>query len=171
MNYSTLSIWQAIEHGYVVENDHLPSKFFPRLEAAVEKINGDIVLSFSAGLDENQHQSIIGTASVNVDVECQRCLEPFPLEVEVQFRWIPVKSEYEAELVGDDADVIIVEEADPVGFLYHVEDELLMALPIIPYHEDDEPCAGRDFLKNQEHLEEEDKKNPFAILTDLLDQK
>ena len=169
MNYSTLTIWQAIDQRLVVENERLPKKLFPRLEKAVESINGEVVVSFVAGLDENQHKSISGHASVNVDVECQRCLEPFATEVETDFRWIPVKSEYEAELVGDDADVIVIEDADIISFLYHLEDELLMALPIIPYHEDDQPCAGREFLKNQELPEEEEKKNPFAVLSDLLD--
>ncbi len=147
----------------------MPSKLFPRLEAAVERVNGDIILSFTAGVDDKQQESIIGRASVNVDVECQRCLEPFAMDVEANFRWVPVKSEYEAELIGDDADVIVVEEVDPVAFLYHVEDELLMALPIIPYHADDVPCEGREFLKNQELPEEGEKKNPFSVLTDLLD--
>ena len=169
MNYSTLTIWHAIDQRLIVENERLPKKLFPRLEEAVEAINGDIVLSFEAGLDENQHKSITGHASVNVDVECQRCLEPFPLDVNVDFRWIPVKSEYEAELVGDDADVIVIDDADIISFLYHLEDELLMALPIIPYHEENQPCEGREFLKNQELPEEEDKKNPFAVLSDLLD--
>ncbi|MHC5226419.1 YceD family protein [Ignatzschineria sp. LJL83] len=169
MNYSTLSIWQAIDQRYLIEKDELPAKLFPRLEEAVEKVNSDIVLSFKAGLDDNQHKSITGTASVNVSVECQRCLEPFAVDISVDFRWVPVKSEYEAELIGDDADVIVVDEVDPVGFLYHLEDELLMALPIIPYHDDNEPCEGREFLKNQELPEEGEKKNPFAVLTDLLD--
>lgn len=169
MNYSTLTIWQAIDQRLVVENVRLPKKLFPRLEEAVEKVNGDIVVSFEAGLDESQHKCIVGHAFVNVDVECQRCLEPFPFDLDVDFRWLPVKSEYEAELVGDDADVIIIEDVDIISFLYHLEDELLMALPIIPYHADDEPCEGREFLKNQELPEEEEKKNPFAVLSDLLD--
>lgn len=169
MNYSTLSIWQAIDQRFVVENDRLPSKLFPRLEKAVESVNDDIVLSFEAGPDENQHKSIRGNASVGVDVECQRCLEPITIELDVDFRWIPVKNDYEAQLIGDDADVIVIEDVDIIDFLYHVEDELLMALPVIPYHEDDEPCEGREFLKNQELPVEEDKKNPFAVLTDLLD--
>ena len=90
-------------------------------------------------------------------------------QLNVDFRWIPVKNDYEAQLIGDDADVIVIEDVDIIDFLYHVEDELLMALPVIPYHEDDEPCEGREFLKNQELPVEEDKKNPFAVLTDLLD--
>lgn len=168
MNYSTLSIWQAIEKE-IEFSDRLPSKFFPRLAEAVESINGDIDVSLKAGLDENMHKSVQGHIRASVDVECQRCLEPFEEILDLEFRWIPVQSDYEADKIGDEEAVIVLEEEDPIELLYHLEDELLLALPIIPYHSDNEPCEGREFLKNQEMPEEEEKKNPFAVLSDLLD--
>jgi uncharacterized protein len=76
-------------------------------------------------------------AQARVTLQCQRCLQPLvvPLVVARNFRF--VRGEDEAarqdEEAGDEEDVLAL--AARFDFLGLVEDELLLALPIVPRHE------------------------------------
>lgn len=168
MNYHTLTVWQALSETVAFKVSFL-AKDFPRLreDALVERMASEVVVALEAGLDEWQEKSIQGTIKTTLWLYCQRCLEPFEYPINLSFRWVPVKSEYEAELVGDEMAVLLLEELDPQNILYHLEDEVLLSLPIIPYHDEMSICSGREFIKNQKAIEEE-KQTPFSELDSLL---
>lgn len=168
MNYSTLTVWQALSES-VAFQVAFSAKDFPRLigDALIDKVAPEVVVTLEAGLDEWQEKSIQGTLKTTLWLYCQRCLEPFEYPLNLSFRWVPVKSEYEAELIGDEEAVLLLEELDPQDILYHLEDEILLSMPIIPYHDEMSFCSGREFIKNQEAIEEE-KQTPFSELVSLL---
>lgn len=86
-------------------------------------------------------------AEAEVPLVCQRCLEPVvePLRVERQFQF--VRDEAEAERLDAEVEhevLAISRELDLPGL---IEDELLLALPLVPRHADcqvlaEQPAAG-----------------------------
>jgi uncharacterized protein len=69
-------------------------------------------------------------------LQCQRCLGAIDVPVAVEREFLFVASEAEAERLDgerDDADVLVASDRFDLGAL--IEDELLLALPIVPRHE------------------------------------
>ncbi|MFN9727509.1 YceD family protein [Acidovorax sp.] len=106
-------------------------------------------------------------ARVSLPMECQRCLTPVdvPVEVERSFRF--VADEATAEALDDESEEDLLAISREFDLRELIEDELLMALPVVPKHEecpDTVPLASSD-----EDFEEASaaKPNPFAALADL----
>jgi len=76
----------------------------------------------------------------NVRLECQRCLDilDFPLRFEVQLELAASEAEIAAAEEEDDVDCILADREMSVAAL--VEDEVLLALPMVPKHERCEPA-------------------------------
>ena len=74
-------------------------------------------------------------ASSVLELVCQRCLQgmPQPLNVARSFRF--VKDEAEAERLDEHSEDDVLALGHPLDLLALVEDELILALPLIPRHE------------------------------------
>jgi len=64
---------------------------------------------------------------------CQRCLGPIEFPVEVDSELLLARSEREIETAEDDIDRVLAGKGMSVGGL--VEDEVILALPMVPRHE------------------------------------
>lgn len=99
---------------------------------------------------------------------CQRCLKPvqLPLQVDARFRFVRDEATA-AELDADsDEDVLVLSRSFDVR--EWVEDELLLALPIVPLHEPD--CPEPLPLAADEDTPEPaaaERPHPFAVLQSL----
>jgi len=110
----------------------------------------------------------LGFAVVELELEaelelmCQRSLEPFRFPVRTSQRLGLIRDESEeAGLPGDMEPVLVAED----GVLHPrdlVEDELILALPVVPLSPDAEPA---DVTFGQPEADEE--KNPFSALAAL----
>lgn len=101
-------------------------------------------------------------AQAYAGLTCQRCLRPLQLLLQLQ-RWIRfVAGEQQAEALDADSDddVLALEPALDLRAL--VEDELLLACPIVPRHDDCRPPAHRAGDPG-----EAGHDNPFAALAAL----
>ncbi|MBS0442432.1 MAG: DUF177 domain-containing protein [Proteobacteria bacterium] len=104
------------------------------------------------------------SADASVNLECQRCLQPVPTPLAVQrsFRFAPDEATA-AEIDADsEDDVLVLTRALDLHEL--VEDELILALPLVPRHEAcPQPLAAP--ATADEPLAE--RPNPFAALAAL----
>jgi uncharacterized protein len=73
-------------------------------------------------------------------LQCQRCLEPVDLAVDQSVELELSASEREIAMAEDGVDRVLAHRSMDVAAL--VEDELILALPMVPMHERCEP-AGR----------------------------
>lgn len=100
-------------------------------------------------------------AAVPVELTCQRCLQPVTVELKVDNEFRLARDEAEAERLDAtiEADVLATDQAIDLQAL--VEDELLLALPLVPRHDDCRPpgAAGDDAPG-----QETDTHRPFAAL-------
>jgi len=109
------------------------------------------------------------TAQASLPLTCQRCLGPVetPLEVDRWFRF--VADEAAAEMQDDEAEEDLL-ALEPRPSLFEVlEDELLMALPLVPLHA---TCPVEVVFKAEDPGAAQDdevlaRKNPFASLERL----
>ncbi len=108
-------------------------------------------------------------AQARLQLTCQRCLQPveMPVSVDGQFRFVADEAAAAAEDDQSEEDVLVLSRAFDLPEL--VEDELLMAMPVVPRHEVclqplpqpgvDAPADGAGAAAPRE--------NPFAVLQKL----
>ena len=95
---------------------------------------------------------------------CQRCMKPMPFELDENVRIILFADENsldEAMAADEELEGLLLEKELDVRVL--VEDQVLMALPFSPRHEDCDNVALAEV--NQ------DKPNPFAVLAGLKNSR
>lgn len=110
-------------------------------------------------------------AQTAVPLICQRCMgvAATPLEVDQWYRF--VATEAIAMEQDDDSEEDLLVMTPQFDLLAVLEDELLMALPLVPMHDE---CPVAPVLQvGEEDLVEEasEKPNPFAMLTQLKKDK
>ena len=66
---------------------------------------------------------------------CQRCLQPLRLRLDLQQRLQFVRGQVEAEAMDEDAEHDVLALTKALDLRELVEDELLLALPLVPKHE------------------------------------
>ncbi|WP_027995233.1 YceD family protein [Simplicispira psychrophila] len=102
---------------------------------------------------------------------CQRCLTPVdvPLEVDRWFRF--VADEATAEALDDDAEEDLLAISREFDLHALIEDELLMALPVVARHEECPVVVPMVSSSEDFDAAEAEKPNPFAALTGFKGDK
>lgn len=102
-----------------------------------------------------------------IPMVCQRCLTPVYtlLEVDHWFRFVADEETAEAEDDVSEEDVLALESHIDVWGL--IEDELLMALPLVPMHPECPVHVPTVAMDPDFSASEEVKPNPFAVLQRL----
>lgn len=144
-----------------------PLAGFPRLADSLVTSEGDAAarLSFLEVADGVAGCGLVVEATLAL--RCQRCLEAVAVPVRSEARLAFVTSDAEAARVPEGVEAVTT---DPHAVDLHalVEDELLLALPLVPRHEG-EDCGPRATAGGPD---EDDAPRtatrPFAGLKDLL---
>jgi len=112
---------------------------------------------------------ILGHITTDLQLKCQRCMQAVPHNVDIHFKLGMVQNEAQMKKLPDEYEPYLIEEENN-HLPDMLEDELLLALPLVAMHEFD--CS--DYLQaqtseQQNKVEEsEEKENPFSVLKDLL---
>ncbi|NDV12167.1 YceD family protein [Crenobacter caeni] len=126
--------------------------------------SGEVSFSAEGFVDSLRRPSLRLTVETTVNVVCQRCLEPMPLQVEsdavLTFFWNEEKLAAACE-TDETLDAVMAEEM--LDVMAMVEDEIIMGLPLSPRHD---ACGGELLEKVKS-----DKPNPFAVLAQLKQRK
>lgn len=113
--------------------------------------------------------------SAQPEVVCQRCMQPMRWPVKVKSR-VALVSDYDsADRVPQEMEVFLV-EADSVSVRDLVDEEVMLALPNVPRHAEDNECARLKVKLPGQPDEPEDApdlqvQKPFAQLGELLKRK
>lgn len=110
------------------------------------------------------------TADADVPLTCQRCMGPVHagLHANQWFRFVATEDIAMAEDDQSEEDLLVMEPQ--FDLLALVEDELLMAMPLVPMHE---TCPNAPVLSAESDLATPDnsgdhrKPNPFAVLAQI----
>jgi uncharacterized protein len=143
---------------------------FSRLAEVVEAILKDIEVHISFNVDLQGLTAIAGRASTAVKCVCQRCGESFDLDLVAEFSYTPDQKKIESMGLTTEYDFVSTDEFGEIDLYSLVEDELILALPIIPKHQEDD-CAESEEKWVYGHVVESEKANPFAVLNELKSKK
>jgi uncharacterized protein len=130
-----------------------------RLIDQLVEASGVVTWQLAGEVGEDRKPRLLLTASVALKLRCQRCLDEmvWPLALTSRLLIVPVGHEIpDDELEDDEQDT--VEAGADFDVLALIEEEILLALPIAPRHDDCEvprPEGGGE------------KKSPFAALAGL----
>ena len=103
-------------------------------------------------------------ASAELPLECQRCLKPVNVPVQIDRRFLFVHGEETAAQLDTDSEDDVLALTRALDLRELIEDELLLALPIVPRHEIcPKPLVA---IVGAEDLPDE-KPHPFAALAAL----
>jgi len=105
-------------------------------------------------------------AQVPVWLTCQRCLRPFEMPVEIDRQLRFVRDEAEAEVLDAELDDDVLALPRALDLRELVEDELLLALPLVPRHETCPAPLSHSSGQFDEPAAPE-RENPFAALQGL----
>lgn len=108
----------------------------PNLAVAVEAgTDPDAQIDLQFGRDSRGYRTISGSITMNVSLICQRCNQLLTLRLSIEPLLALVRNDAQAKSLPDDYEPCIVEgDFFPIADL--VEEELLLALPMVPKHDD-----------------------------------
>ncbi|WP_105200473.1 23S rRNA accumulation protein YceD [Pseudoalteromonas sp. T1lg10] len=138
-----------------------------RFEQVVLDKSGEIAVQIHCKQDEQGLTVLSGSLKARATLICQRCNEEFGLDLEQDFAYTPVGMGAESDHLPDYYDLVELDENGEVNIRQLVEDELILAIPIVPMH-DEASCRYSEQQKSFGKIDEEDEKpNPFEILKQL----
>ena len=135
----------------------------PRLQAMVRSNDSRVVVELQFGVDEQKIPFVKGKMQTTLQLQCQRCMDPYQYEIITGFALGIVTSDDEAGNLPSHYEPVLTKEGQ-LALRELVEEELILNLPIIPKH-DPKDCK----LTIPVGLEQETEKmaNPFHVLESL----
>ncbi len=129
----------------------------------------DAQLEFA--IDELGLRVVSGTVKGAVDLVCQRCLETYAHTVSLAFTLGLVKTEAQIERLPDEYEPLLV-EGDVIYLQDIIEDEIILALPAAPLH-DEAVCSQKGVAVSVQKTPPQtvETRRPFENLSDLLGKK
>ncbi len=133
-----------------------------RLIELLASEQGQVKVSFEFLMSDYSIPMVIGQIKTGLQVECQRCLLPMPLYLDHDFSLLIDATD---ELVRESSLDTLLSEDGVVDIFEIVEDEIILALPLVAMHEN-ETC-NKHWQAAEETQEPVVKENPFSVLKDL----
>ena len=143
----------------------LPLVQCERLLPSLRENTGCVDFSLQFMQDDSQRTVVSATMSAELVLECRRCLQSmvYPMRVSVDLA-VVADDEAATELPECYEPLLVIDGEVALESL--IEDELLLNLPVMPSHSEDECPAALPI--NQDDNELEVHKSPFAVLNKLL---
>jgi uncharacterized protein len=154
------------QHGLQVAGE-IPADSLQRLAAVASAVIA-VAVDLQFAVAETKHRVVTGHFTGCVSMQCQRCLEPVELQLQGDVSLAMVWSEDDAKLLPQEYEPWVVAQ-DQADLYEIIEEELLLALPIVPAHDYD--CMDRSALAPQESLKPRETNNPFQVLAQLKGSK
>lgn len=158
------------QRGDVLEGT-VPLSELPRLADLLADNAGGVRVRLRFGRDPQGIATVETRLEADLLLRCQACLEPYRQSLAASTTLALVSSEGEAERLPATYDALELGE-EPFVLRTLVEDELILALPIIPRHPRGE-CPGEGWVEQNRAASNdgEAEENPFAVLKRLKNKE
>lgn len=143
-----------------------------RLAQILADTGGEVRVALQFDVDEQGVHFASGHLNADVHMTCQRCMKPMSVSIDTKVTLGFVSSDEQAQNLAQNYEPFIVER-EPINLSEIVEEELILALPIVALHADQgcEPVI-ESLQKSAAEIDQTDvKPNPFAVLSELKRQK
>jgi uncharacterized protein len=137
-----------------------------RLSSLLHDASGNVAVELQFDVDESQRSILKLHLQTTLGMICMRCGQPMTLAIDSRSILGLVASEKDADELPEGYEPLVI-TPEPMTLSDIVEDELLLALPIVAMHEDNQ--CHTEWLQEDEAVSSSDttKENPFAVLADL----
>jgi len=162
----SLDAWRVVSARRSFEGT-LPIATLSRLSEALAGTDGLVQFELDFGRDSLGTDYVAVRAQARLTLTCQRTLEPFVLPVAVDTRLGLIRHERDEAGLPPDYEALLVPEDGRLNPADVIEDELLLALPLVPVNPDSslpDEVTGHDA---EEDSGERHSGNPFAVLREL----
>ncbi|MFY9179709.1 MAG: YceD family protein [Venatoribacter sp.] len=138
-----------------------------RLQQAVLKSAPEVECEIEFHQDQEKHKLLIGSCKTKVTMTCERCLEEVELPIASEFQLGLVFNDEQAKQLPKNLEPVELEEDGHLDLWAVVEDEVLLALPILPMHPEGQ--CRLDIPEPEAEIPELNAKrpNPFDVLAQL----
>lgn len=137
-----------------------------RLEGLLSTPEGQVSVDIHFAIDEQHRKILSGRIAASVPLVCQRCLGKMMWPLDGGFELALVWNEEQAAQLPRTLDPVMVEDTE-LDIFSVVEDEILLALPLVSHH-DIGTCTAPSVANPALPVETvEVRKNPFQVLASL----
>lgn len=112
----------------------LPLKLFHRLSDLLIDDEGVVKINLRFGRDAQYYHYVLGFISSTLILRCQRCLQPIEYPIAITVSLSPVFSLETAKKLPAHYEPLWL-ETEQIEVVEMIEEELLLALPLIPKHD------------------------------------
>ncbi len=141
---------------------------FKRLVSAAHGAERWVDVSLQFGMEQGVHY-LRGGLTSEFTVICQRCMNPMEVLVDTRFLFGFVRNKEEESRLPEQFEPLWVEQME-TDLLSVIEDELLLAMPMVALHPSAECPAWKDSTVVNEQAES-DRATPFSVLAALTRDK
>jgi uncharacterized protein len=146
------------------------SSEMPRLLGAVADIAKEVDVEVKFAKDEQGLTYFQGHMACSTSLICERCNEVFEHPLDVSFCFSPVQSAKEEGKEDELPDVyepVEVNDQGEMNLFQTLEDELILSLPIVALHAEEDCKQKRDNMSFGKIDPVDERPNPFAVLKEL----
>ena len=159
--------FRLAKNGLTLEGE-LQLTTMKRLSGSLHDTSGTVHVKMNFDIDKvlgTPHMK--GEFTTSLSLICERCSEPMQYEVKTRCSLAIVNSEIKVDGMAEQYEPWVIDSDDPVMLSSIVEDELILAIPLIPKH--DHSCLPAEAWSAGEEFEEDVEKrvSPFAVLAAL----
>lgn len=150
----------------------LALKGMARLAEFLHDTDGEVAVELEFGIDTQDLKFVRGHAHTSLHLICQRCLRSMSYPVDIDISLGLAHSEREAERLPETYEPLILDEPS-IQVKGIIEDELMLALPIVPAHAMEQCDADHahfvpEAQEVQTPADDEGRQRPFEGLDELI---
>ncbi|MGD2117866.1 MAG: YceD family protein [Chromatiales bacterium] len=164
-----LDPWKAADRQLLLQ-PQVAIASLPRLAELLIETDGEVEAKLEFARGQERMAMLSGHVRATLVLRCQRCLKPMAFPVDHDFEIVFVHSPEQAASVPEQYDAYEVEQ-EQVCIEDIIEDELLLSLPQVAMHAEDECMIQTEFGEGPVVEEQPEKENPFAVLAALKSDK
>lgn len=161
---AVLDVWRMVSARRFFEGT-LPLSAFKRLRDSLEDAEGECRFTLEFGRNAMNQAFVEVRAEAELPLQCQRTLERYLQPVRVMQQLGLITSEAQESALPEGMEPLLVPESGELHAIDLVEDELILALPVVPINPES------SLPDSVWQVEAEEKQNPFDVLSALKDHK
>jgi uncharacterized protein len=140
-----------------------------RLCETVAGIDDEVDIEVKFKKDEQGLTYFEGHMSCAASLLCQRCYNVFAHQINVSFCFSPVQGTDKEDIdeLPDAYEPVEVNDHGEINLLQCLEDELILSLPIVALHAEEDCSVKADNMSFGVIEPADERPNPFAVLKEL----
>ena len=138
-----------------------------RFSSTVASVSNEVPVKVEFSKDAQGLTYFKGSLQAQVELICQRCNKTFEHSVYTEFCFSPVQGSETSDLLPETYEPVEVDDHGEIDLFQLLEDELILSLPIVALHEQEDCAITAEDLQFGEIEPDPVRENPFAVLKEL----